>query len=117
MPMEILFESFSFLSVLRPYTMSAFFSFSNFPVKICLYLGVVGMILTILAIVYIAIGKITGAAPAGWSSLMLSIYFIGSVQLISIGILGEYIFRVYKETQNRPIFLVRDFINDQSKNV
>ena len=90
--------------------MDAIFSFSNLPVKICLYSGIVGVILTILSAIYIAIGKITGAAPVGWSSLILSIYFIGSVQLISIGILGEYIFRVYKETQNRPIFLIRDFI-------
>lgn len=90
--------------------MDAIFSFSNLPVKICLYSGIVGVMLTILSAVYIAVGKITGAAPVGWSSLMLSIYFIGSVQLISIGILGEYVFRVYKETQNRPIFFIRDFI-------
>ena len=90
--------------------MDAIFSFSNLPVKICLYSGIAGVMLTVLSAVYIVVGKITGAAPVGWSSLMLSIYFIGSVQLISIGILGEYIFRVYKETQNRPIFLIRDFI-------
>jgi polyisoprenyl-phosphate glycosyltransferase len=90
--------------------LDAFFSFSNLPVKICLYSGFIGIILICLALIYILIGKITGLAPLGWSSIILSIYFIGSVQLVSIGILGEYVFRIYKETQNRPIFLVNKFI-------
>jgi len=90
--------------------MDAFFSFSDLPVKICLYSGLVGVILIILAIIYIIIGKITGLAPLGWSSTILSIYFIGSVQLLSIGILGEYVYRIYKETKDRPIFIVNTFI-------
>ncbi|HYJ37493.1 MAG TPA: glycosyltransferase family 2 protein [Chitinophagaceae bacterium] len=88
----------------------AVFSFSNLPVKICLYSGLVGVILIIFALIYIIIGKVTGLAPLGWSSTLLSIYFIGSVQLLSIGILGEYVFRIYKETQGRPIFIVNKFI-------
>jgi len=90
--------------------LDAFFSFSSLPVKICLYSGLIGVILIFLVIVYILIGKLTGLAPIGWSSIILSIYFIGSVQLLSIGILGEYVYRIYKETQNRPIFLVNKFI-------
>ena len=89
--------------------LDAIFSFSNLPVKICLYSGFIGIILICLALIYILIGKITGLAPLGWSSIILSIYFIGSVQLVSIGILGEYVFRIYRETQNRPIFLVNKF--------
>ncbi|MGZ8536728.1 MAG: glycosyltransferase family 2 protein [Flavisolibacter sp.] len=88
----------------------AIFSFSNLPVKICLYSGLIGILLIFLAVVYILVGKITGMAPLGWSSIIMSIYFIGSVQLLSIGILGEYVYRIYKESQNRPIFLVNYFI-------
>jgi polyisoprenyl-phosphate glycosyltransferase len=90
--------------------LDAIFSFSSLPVKICLYSGLIGVILIFLAVIYILIGKLTGLAPVGWSSIILSIYFIGSVQLVSIGILGEYVFRIYKETQNRPIFLVNKFL-------
>jgi glycosyltransferase involved in cell wall biosynthesis len=90
--------------------LDAFFSFSSLPVKICLYSGMIGIILIFLVLVYVLIGKLTGLAPIGWSSIILSIYFIGSVQLLSIGILGEYVYRIYKETQNRPIFLVNKFI-------
>lgn len=89
----------------------AVFSFSNLPVKICLYSGIIGIVLIFLAVLYIIIGKLTGLAPLGWSSIIMSIYFIGSVQLLSVGILGEYIFRIYRETQNRPIFFVRKFID------
>lgn len=88
----------------------AIFSFSNLPIKICLYSGLTGILLIIFSLFYIGISKITGLAPLGWSSIILSIYFIGSVQLLSIGILGEYIYRIYKETQNRPIYLVSNFI-------
>lgn len=91
--------------------LDAIFSFSNLPVKICLYSGLTGIVLIFLAVIYILIGKITGLAPLGWSSIILSIYFIGSVQLLSIGILGEYVYRIYKETQNRPVFFVRQFID------
>ncbi|HKH61198.1 MAG TPA: glycosyltransferase family 2 protein [Flavitalea sp.] len=88
----------------------AIFSFSNVPVKICLYVGLIGVLLIFLALIYILVSKITGLAPLGWSSIILSIYFIGSAQLLSIGILGEYVYRIYKETQNRPIFFVKTFI-------
>lgn len=88
----------------------AVFSFSSLPVKICLYSGLLGVFLIFMAVVYILIGKITGLAPLGWSSIIMSIYFIGSVQLLSIGILGEYVYRIYKESQNRPIFFVSRFI-------
>ncbi len=90
--------------------LDAFFSFSSLPVKICLYSGLFGIIVIFLAIAYIVVGKLSGQAPLGWSSIILSIYFIGSVQLLSIGILGEYVYRIYKETQNRPIFIVNKFI-------
>ncbi|MEJ7736671.1 MAG: glycosyltransferase family 2 protein [Chitinophagaceae bacterium] len=100
------------MSLLKLFALAfdAIFSFSYLPVKICLYSGLAGVILIIFAVIYILVGKITGLAPLGWSSIILSIYFIGSVQLLSIGILGEYVYRTYKESQNRPIFLIDKFI-------
>jgi glycosyltransferase involved in cell wall biosynthesis len=88
----------------------AIFSFSNLPVKICLYSGLIGILLIVFAAVYTLVGKFTGLAPIGWSSIIISVYFIGSVQLLSIGILGEYVYRIYKETQNRPIYIISAFI-------
>jgi dolichol-phosphate mannosyltransferase len=64
-----------------------------------------------MAAFYILISKAAGLAPLGWSSTLLSIYFLGSVQLLFLGIIGEYISRIYRETQNRPIFIVQEYID------
>lgn len=88
--------------------LDAIFSFSDLPVKVCLYLGLFGVIMCFLAFIYIILGKVLNIAPFGWSSTTLSIYFIGFIQLVFLGIIGEYLFRVYKETQNRPIYLIRN---------
>lgn len=100
------------MNFLKLFTLAfdAIFSFSNLPVKVCLYSGLFGILFIFFATIYILVSKIAHLAPLGWSSIILSIYFIGSVQLLSIGILGEYVHRIYKETQNRPIFLVNQFI-------
>lgn len=90
--------------------LDAFFSFSNFPIRICLFSGLTGVILFFLATVYTLVGKLSGIAPFGWSSTILSIYLVASIQLLFLGIIGEYIFRIYKEIQNRPIFIVKEFI-------
>ena len=87
----------------------AIYSFSKWPIKICLYLGLIGVLIFMGAIVYTLGSKILGLAPIGWSSTFLAISFFGSVQLTFLGIIGEYIFRIYKEVQKRPIYLVNDF--------
>jgi dolichol-phosphate mannosyltransferase len=86
----------------------AIYSFSKWPVKLCLYLGLLGVVVFLLAIVYTLISKVTGLAPFGWSSTFLAISFFGSVQLTFLGIIGEYIYRIYKEVQKRPIYLVKE---------
>jgi len=90
----------------------AIFSFSKIPLRICIFLGTLGVTVFLLAGIYVLIAKIFGFALLGWSSTMLSIYFLGSIQLIFLGILGEYIYRIYKESQNRPIYLVRQYFTD-----
>jgi glycosyltransferase involved in cell wall biosynthesis len=87
----------------------AIFSFSRFPVRFCLILGTVGALVFMGAGIYVLIAKICGFAVIGWSSTLLSIYFLGSIQLVFMGILGEYVYRSYKESQNRPLYFVRKF--------
>lgn len=87
----------------------AIFSFSRFPIRFCLILGIIGVLIFMLAGIYVIIAKIGGFAVIGWSSTILSIYFLGSVQLVFLGIIGEYIYRNYKESQNRPVYFVRKF--------
>jgi dolichol-phosphate mannosyltransferase len=90
----------------------AIFSFSRFPIRICLVLGTLGTLVFLGAGIYVIFAKATGIAVPGWSSTLLSIYFLGSIQLVFLGILGEYIFRNYKESQNRPVYFVKKFYDD-----
>ncbi|MFV0592033.1 MAG: glycosyltransferase family 2 protein [Draconibacterium sp.] len=85
----------------------AIYSFSKWPIKACLYLGLLGVVVFLLAIIYTLISKFTGLAPFGWSSTFLAISFFGSVQLTFLGLIGEYIYRIYKEVQKRPVYLVK----------
>lgn len=91
----------------------AIFSFSKFPIKLCMILGMIGTIAFFAAGLYVIVARIMGFAVLGWSSTMLSIYFLGSIQLIFMGIIGEYVFRIYKESQNRPIYFVHKFFNGE----
>ena len=90
--------------------LDAIFSFSKWPIKLCLYLGIIGLITVFCAVVYIVLSKVLGFAPLGWSSTMMSLYFLGAVQLTFLGVIGEYVYRIYKETQNRPLFFIREII-------
>jgi len=93
----------------------AIFSFSKFPIKVCLFLGTIGTIVFFIAGVYALLDKIFGFALLGWSSTVLSIYFLGSIQLIFLGVVGEYVYRIYKESQNRPIYLVKKFYDAETE--
>ena len=87
----------------------AIFSFSRFPIRFCLILGSIGALVFMGAGIYVLIAKTYGFAVIGWSSTLLSIYFLGSIQLVFMGILGEYVYRDYKESQNRPVYFVKKF--------
>ncbi|HKK43806.1 MAG TPA: glycosyltransferase family 2 protein [Bacteroidales bacterium] len=87
----------------------AIFSFSRFPIRLCLILGTLGTLVFLAAGIYVLLAKFYGFAIPGWSSTLLSIYFLGSIQLVFLGILGEYIYRNYKESQNRPLYFVREY--------
>lgn len=91
----------------------AIFSFSRLPIRICLILGLAGTLIFMLAGVYVLTAKIAGFAIVGWSSTVLSIYFLGSVQLIFLGVLGEYVYRIYKESQKRPLYFIEEIYQSE----
>jgi glycosyltransferase involved in cell wall biosynthesis len=91
--------------------LDAVFSFSDIPIKLCLYIGIVGVSISFIVGMYVMISKYMGIAMLGWSSTLLSVYFFGFIQMVFLGIIGEYVFRIYKESQNRPIFIVDEFLD------
>lgn len=83
------------------------YSFSKWPIKVCLYFGILGVLIFLTAIVYTIASKVLGLAPIGWSSMFLVSCFFGSVQITFLGIIGEYVYRIFKEVQGRPLYLVQ----------
>lgn len=87
-------------------------SFSTAPLRIWLYLGMVISFISFLYACTIIIKTIYfGVQLPGYASLMASILFLGGIQLIGIGVLGEYVGRTYMETKSRPIYVVRKIYN------
>ncbi|MBP5165440.1 MAG: glycosyltransferase family 2 protein [Lachnospiraceae bacterium] len=87
-------------------------SFSVKPLKLITSVGMLMSVVSIIAILWSIIAKIGGFSEIGWSSTMCSIWFIGGLQLLALGIIGEYIGKIYSEVKARPRFIVADFINE-----
>ena len=85
----------------------SFVSFSFFPIRLISAMGLVLGILALLYAAFIVYGKLTGLVPVqGWSSLMIVVLFLGSFQMIALGIIGEYVWRASDAARNRPNFIV-----------
>lgn len=95
------------------YALDAVFSFSYKPLRLALVLGLATAVFSIVGAAVVLWGRLEGIGffgnpvVAGYSSIMISVLLIGSVQLICLGILGEYIGRVYDEVKGRPLFLIQ----------
>ena len=87
-------------------------SFSVSPIRVISVLGFAVCIFAVIMGIYAVYEKIIGNTGAGWASLMVSIWFIGGVQLLSIGLIGEYIGKMYKEVKRRPRYIIEAYIND-----
>lgn len=85
-------------------------SLSIQPIRLVMGSGIVVFLLSIVMLIYFLIRYFTGATVAGWASLAVSIWAIGGLQLLAIGIVGEYIGKIYLETKHRPRFTVEKFI-------
>lgn len=88
------------------------FSFSKIPIRFITYLGLVGLVIAIIYSVFVITLKFMGELPEkGYATIILLISFFGSLTLICLGIIGEYIVRIYDETQNRPHSIIGETIN------
>lgn len=81
-------------------------SFSVTPIRFVTLMGFLLFALSVVAGLYAIVGKVLGANVTGWTSLILSVWFIGGVQLLALGLIGEYIGKIYKEVKQRPLFVI-----------
>ena len=97
------------LKKMLKFAMDGITSFSYFPLQLATYIGFVAALLAVLGIVITIILRLSGShAFLGQATTLVSVLFLGGVQLICLGILGEYLGRIYDEVKGRPLYIVRE---------
>jgi glycosyltransferase involved in cell wall biosynthesis len=97
------------------FAMNGITSFSVKPLKLITNFGFIMVVVSIIAFIWAFIAKIAGNTEMGWSSTICSIWLIGGIQILCLGIIGEYVGKIYAEVKHRPRYIVADFINNQDK--
>ena len=87
-------------------------SFSVKPIRMIMSIGFIVFLVSIAILIYSVVVFFMGKTVSGWSSLMVSVWGIGGLMLLSIGIVGEYIGKMYLETKARPRYAIRDILDD-----
>ena len=85
-------------------------SFSGFPLKLITIIGFTVFIGCIFAIIWVLIVMIAGRNIPGWSSITLPMYFLGGIQLLALGIIGEYVNKIFQETKKRPLYHIEEIV-------
>lgn len=89
------------------------FNFSDFPVRIITRLGLFTILLSIFYFIYIIYNKIVNHnIPQGFTTLIFAIILFSGVQLLSLGLIGEYVLRIYNQVRNRPLFIIDKIIQE-----
>lgn len=96
------------LSKMLRFAFDAVTGFSTAPLRWASHIGIALFFLSFLLFIYIAIGFFTGSAVQGWTSTMLITVFLGAVQMLVLGMIGEYLGRLYVESKRRPLYLIAD---------
>ena len=88
-------------------------SFSVKPIRLVTVVGFLVFLVSVAMIIYAIVQNCLGNTEAGWSSLMCSIWFLSGLQIMALGIVGEYIGKIYTEVKARPKYIIDKFINKQ----
>ncbi len=89
-------------------------SFSTRPIDLILTVGFIIVFLSFIALIYALISYFTGNVEPGWTSLIISIWFLGGMQLLAIGLVGKYVGKTYIEVKHRPRYNIEKVLTDES---
>jgi glycosyltransferase involved in cell wall biosynthesis len=90
------------------FSLDAIASFSHLPLQLATYVGLMSAGLAFVAIPVVAVLRLSGSYLPGFGSLTIAILLLGGIQLIALGVIGEYVGRIYDEVKHRPLYIVRD---------
>ena len=92
------------------FAMDGITSLSIKPIRFITGMGILLFTISVLFLFYITIGYFMGRTVQGWATIVTSIWAIGGLELLAIGIIGEYIGKIYMETKERPRFIVEEYL-------
>jgi polyisoprenyl-phosphate glycosyltransferase len=90
------------------FSLDAIASFSHLPLQLATYVGLVSATVAFVAIPIVAVLRLSGSYLPGFGSLTIAILLLGGIQLIALGVIGEYVGRIYDEVKHRPLYIVRE---------
>ncbi|AKP65417.1 glycosyltransferase family 2 protein [Levilactobacillus koreensis] len=97
------------LRQLFSYSIEGIIDFSSAPLRLATWVGGISFVLSLIGMIFVFVRALTvGGAVAGWPSLVVILLLIGGIQLFCLGILGQYINKIYLETKHRPKFIIRE---------
>lgn len=86
-------------------------SFSTTPIRLVTIAGLLSLVFSLVMVIYALISRATGHVVPGWTSLMVSVWFVGGMVMVSLGIVGEYVGRTYIESKRRPRYIISDWLD------
>jgi len=93
------------------FAMEGITSLSNKPIRYVLLLGALCALLGVIMGIYVIVSLVQGHTVAGWASIMMSVWLLGGLQLMALGVIGEYIGKIYMETKRRPKFILEEHLH------
>lgn len=105
------------LSKMIKLALSGIVGFSTKPLRIIFKLGLATTFISFILMIYAIVMKILGNVENGWSSIIVAITFIGGIQLLSLGIVAEYIAKIYGEVKERPVYIIMDKYTNANKEI
>ena len=104
---------FSYAKMLK-FALDGITSFSSMPLRVATILGYGTSLVALVYACVVLIQKFMGVTVQGWATIMMGILFLGGIQLICLGIIGEYIGRIFNETKGRPLYIVEAVVNQDN---
>ncbi|MDD5296588.1 MAG: glycosyltransferase family 2 protein [Rhodocyclaceae bacterium] len=105
------------LSKMIRFAVDAITSFSIKPLRISTYIGLLVSVGSLLMMLFVVVGYFRGNTVTGWASMMSVVLFLGGVQLFMIGVVGEYIGRMFMQAKGRPLFIIKDIQRSNGNDV
>lgn len=104
-------SKWNFKSLLK-YALEGIFAFSTMPLKLATYVGFISAICSILYLIVVIVQKIAfGISVPGYATIVVLVLFLGGIQLFSLGLLGEYIAKMYVQVKNRPVYILKEYLS------